>query len=139
MPSVKQYYKFSKKQNLSSVVDDFDGDGVNDVILQGRNSKEDLILAILSKTQNVLLIDKFPLTDPSKNWMVVPDVKNNSTKKEYGLWVYLTHVPVGKKSSPYEKKKLDLKTAAFELQYFEKASVLYYFDGKKFSKFTTGD
>lgn len=136
IPSLLKYYKFSTKQIPSAVIGDLNGDEILDVVLQGHNKNNDLLICVLSNGKNfkVAEIRKYlRLTDPKKKWLGVMG------HKEYGLWSYLTFTPSGKVGSPIEEKPLDLKTDAFEFSRYEKASTLYYYKDGRFLEYSTGD
>lgn len=135
LPSLIKHYPFSIKQTPFAVIGDFNGDRILDVVLEGHNRSNDLLICILSyaKSFKIVEIKRNRLTNPKEEWYGM------GNHKEYGLWVYLTFVPPRKIDSPFEKRPLKLKTDAFELNWFEKASVLYYFENDNFLKYTTGD
>ena len=136
LPSLVSFYAFTSTQAPFAVIGDFNGDTTLDIILQGHTAKNSILLAIFSnlKEYNIIEIEKSDLGNPKEDWYGVGD-----NQKEYGLWVYLSLVSPGKKKSPYEKKTLYLKTHAFQIEYFEKASVLYYYKKGKFIEYVTSD
>lgn len=138
MPIVRSDVKLSEKSNLASVIGDFNGDKLQDVVILGSSKKNDALVAVLSKGQSyrVMEIQKYPIkTDPKKEWMTVPP----KGEKEYGYWTFLSHVKPGSKKSSYEKKVLNLKNDAFSVNYWGKALILYYWNGKKFIEYTLAD
>jgi hypothetical protein len=135
IPDITKGYPFSRKQAPFAVIGDFNGDRILDVVLQGHNKKEDLIICLMSDSRKlrVMEIERGPLTIPQRqSYDLGPHT-------EYGQWIFLTFVAPGKIESPYEDNPLELKTDAFELNYFEKASVVYYFKRGQFHKYITGD
>jgi len=135
LPSLLKQYPFSNRQLPFAVIGDFNGDGRNDVVLQGHDKTNELLIAVLSSSSgpSVMEIMKSALVDPKTESYGMGD------HNEYGLWVYLTFVPRGMVDSPFSNRPLKLSTDAFELNYFEKASVLYYLSGWKFQKYVTSD
>jgi hypothetical protein len=135
LPSLVNGYLFSNHQLPFAVIGDFNGDGRRDVVLQGHDNKSELIIAILSSKGGpaVMEIGRSALVDPKTELYGVGDHNEN------GLWVYLTFVPRGSVDSPFAKQPLKLSTDAFALNYFEKASVLYYLNGQKFQKYILSD
>jgi len=135
LPSLLKQYLFSNRQLPYAVIGDFNGDGRKDVVLQGCDKTSDLLIAVLSSNSGpgVMEIMRSKRVDPQTEFYGMGD------HNEYGMWVYLTLVPRGVIASPFAKNPLKLSTDAFELNYFEKASVLYYLDGPRFLKYITGD
>ncbi len=135
LPSLLKQYTFSNRQLPFAVIGDFNGDGKNDVALQGHDKTRELLIAVLSSTGGpvVMEIMRSALVDPKTEFYGMGD------HNEYGLWMYLTFVPKGLVDSPFSNQPLKLSTDAFELNYFEKASVLYYLNGWRFEKYVTSD
>jgi hypothetical protein len=135
LPSVLKQYPFSNRQLPFAVIGDFDGDRILDVVLQGRDKTSELLIAVLSSggIPVVMEILRSRLVDPKTEFYGMGD------RTEYGLWTYLTFVPKGMVESPFAKQPLKLTTDAFQVNYFEKASVLYYLNGHTFLKYITGD
>lgn len=136
LPSLINFYNFTTTQAPFAVIGDFNGDTALDVILQGHTAKNSILLAIfpILKGYNIIEIEKSGLVNPKEVWYGIGD-----NKKEYGLWAYLSLISPGKIESPYEKKSLKLKTHAFQIEYFEKAAVLYYYKDGKFREYITSD
>jgi hypothetical protein len=135
LPSLLKQYPFSNRQLPFAVIGDFNGDGRMDVVLQGHDKTSELLIAVLSSNRgpDVLEIMRSKLVDPQTEFYGMGD------HNEYGIWVYLTFVPRGMVDSPFAKQPLKLSTDAFQLNYFEKASVLHYLSGYKFQKYVTSD
>jgi hypothetical protein len=136
LPTLIKLYQFSPRQTPFAVIGDFNGDGISDVALHGRNNSNDLVVAVLSSGQGfkVVEIDRSSLTIPEKERYGMGDGKT-----EHGQWVYLVSASAGKKESSYEDRPLKLKTDAFEIVCFEKAAVLHYYEDGKFLRYTTAD
>lgn len=131
LPSLIHLYSLSARQAPSCVIGDFNSDGTLDTVLAGHNRTHNVLACILWMAEDfkVVEVEKGEKTDP----------KQSRYDNEEGLWVYLTYVPRGRIKSPYEPKPLELKADAFEISYYEKASVLYYFWDGKFSRYSTSD
>jgi hypothetical protein len=129
-------YPFSDHQTPFAIIGDFNGDGKKDVVLQGHDKTNDLLVAVLSSNQDPQIIEirRSDLTDPASNWIVV-----GRDDTEYGLWIYLTFVPNGNvySYSSLEERTLQVSNDAFELDYYEKAAEVYYLKGDKFQTFAT--
>ena len=135
LPTLLKEYIFSNHQLPFAVVGDFNGDGRNDVVLQGYDKTNDLTIAVLSSSRGsaVMEIGRSKLINPETEFYAAGD------HNEHGLWMYLTFVPRGMVDSPFAQHPLKLSTDAFELNYFEKASVLYYLNGQVFQKYVVSD
>ena len=135
LPSLLKQYPFSNRQLPFAAIGDFNGDGRMDVVLQGFDKASELLIAVLSSNSGpyVMEILRSKLVDPKTEFYGMGD------HNEYGLWTYLTFVPRGMVDSPFANQPLKLSTDAFQLNYFEKASVLYYLRGYKFQKYVTSD
>jgi hypothetical protein len=135
LPSLLRQYPFSNRQLPFAVIGDLNGDGRMDVVLQGHDKTSELLIAVLSSNSGPYVVEilRSKLVDPKTEFYGMGD------HSEYGLWTYLTFVPRGMVDSPFANQPLKLSTDAFQLNYFEKASVLYYLSGYKFQKYITGD
>lgn len=135
LPSLVQWYEFTNHQAPFAVTGDFNGDGREDAALQGHDKDSDLLIAVLSSGQgpHVIEIQESPLFDTKNAWYELDG------RKESGFWIYLNFVPKGKVTSSFEAQPLQLANDAFELQYFQKAAVLYYLKDGAFQQYMTGD
>lgn len=135
LPSLLKQYPFSNSQLPFAVIGDFDGDGVKDAVLQGHDKANELLIAVLSSggVPGVVEALRSKLIDAKTEFYEMGD------HTEYGLWTYLTIVPKGMVNSPFANQPLKLTTDAFQVNYFEKAAVLYYLSGHVFLKYLTGD
>ena len=131
LPIAVDWYKFTTRQAMSTVVGDFNWDRIQDAVLSGHNDQNDLLISILSEDDDyrVLEIRRDPLSDP----------ETERYDDDYGLWIYLAYIPKQTIKSPYESKELKLEGDAFEMAYFGKAAVLYYYKDGKFHAYQTGD
>jgi hypothetical protein len=135
LPSLVKGYSYSDHQLPYAVIGDFNGDGRKDVVLQGHDKTGELLIAVLSSKNvyRVKEIQRSQLIDPKTEYYGMGHYT------EYGLWIYLTFVPKGTISSLYESHPLHLSADAFNVNYYEKASTLYYLNGDKFQKYITSD
>lgn len=136
--SLVNLYKFPINEYIReapfAVIGDFNGDGISDVVLHGQNKNNNLIVCILSKGNSSKFNHReleFKVIEIER-WSIITELQEKH-------WRYLTFVLRGKINSPYEDKLLELKTDAFKLNYFEKASVLYYYKDGIFTEYVVGD
>jgi hypothetical protein len=123
-------YSFTEKQTPFAVIGDFNGDEVLDVILLGHDRKYVQLLGIVSSANGFEIVPvlSYPWTEPGEKM------------RDAGLMAkYLAYVPPRRVESAFEGFPLELKTDAFELLYFKKSSVLYYYENGVFNQYTTGD
>jgi hypothetical protein len=116
-----------------AVIADFNGDGRSDVVIDGQSPTRIariVLLSTASEYQGLFLEDRARDTSGSSS--------SNGTGQRT---VYLSYVaPLRIDSSPeLEDTALVLQHEAFEVGYWEQASVLYYWDGRGFAKYTTSD
>ena len=118
-------------QALFAVIGDFNGDGTPDLVVDGHGADSTRRIALLSTNggyQGIQLMAKA---------YVPPEAEQYDG--EHGYWVCLNAVAPGRIESPCEETILDLATDAFEVGYYEKASVLYYWRNGRFHEYVTGD
>ena len=137
IPEVVEYLPTLRQQGvqlLATVVGDFDGNGLADVVMGGHIAEQTKLLLILTTPQGYEfhIYDGGPF-DPH-TWLGV-----GNGKKQYGLWGYLRKVPRGKIISPYETHPLDLEGDAFESVAWGKAAVLNYWEDGKLKRYITSD
>lgn len=127
-------YECNNHQSPNAVIGDLNGDTIEDLVLNGHNKKNDLIIVLLSENNsfNVVEISKTDLSDPDHK---LP----NQLDSEIGIWIYLSHQSPRKIKSSYENNELDLKTDAFHIIYCGKGSGLYYWKKNEFNTYTTSD
>ena len=115
-----------------AVIADFNGDGRRDVVMDGQSAGRIARIALLSRRSGyeALLIDEQPQA------AAAPAVVGRGQRT-----VYLSYVAPGKiDSTPeLEDSVLTLRHEAFEVGYWEQASVLYYWNGRVFAQYVTGD
>ena len=122
-------------QTPSAVLGDFNADGMPDMAMLGHNKTHEKRIVLLSgaKGYSVLeLLRPFPIDENTRN-----AIKIGRGRSE----VYLELIPPSKiKAKPaYERPELDLKTDAFVLGHFEKASSIYVYDNGKFIHYALSD
>ena len=136
LPAIRESYKPSAAQTMAGIVGDFNGDKIKDVVLSGRNNKNNLLIAALSQPGGnfkVIEIERRPLTDPRRQWLEGPKGQT------HGLWTFLSYNKPGIVTSHFEKQPLKINTDAFQEIYYEGGAVLYYFRDNRFQKYTTND
>ncbi|MFH1539442.1 MAG: hypothetical protein ABIH66_10820 [bacterium] len=130
---INKAYVFSAIQAPSAVIGDFNGDGVKDVALFGRNKTNSRILCILSNGENfrVYDIESFNL----EIGMIIEGPEN----KDSGLNIFLYYQPPDTVESLFEETGLDLTSDSIVVVYFEKASKIVYFKENAFHSYLIAD
>lgn len=136
LPDIRSRYPFTARQAPFAVIADLNGDGREDLVVEGRDAKSQLLLAVLSMPGGlgVKTLEKGPRRDPASQTY---EVGNGQTQR--GLWVYLKRIPPGTLESGYEDEPLNLRHAAVERIYFMKAAVVLYYADGRFREYVTGD
>jgi hypothetical protein len=118
-------YQINEKQLPWAVIGDFNGDEINDVMINGHNNKLDLLIVILSES------DSFSLHEISSSQYYGPDVELK--------WSSFSYVPRGIiLSSNYEEDTFELPSDAFEWG-SEKGAAVYYFKDGEFLIYVISD
>ncbi|MHB1863768.1 MAG: hypothetical protein ACYCVL_12445 [Gemmatimonadaceae bacterium] len=126
-PDVRRTYFLSYRAVPSAVIGDFNGDGIPDVVADGRTGTEALEVCLLSQGNGYRFI-------------VLRRGGLDATVAARGSEIrYLVFHPPGQIGPGLGTDSVLLRTDAFEEVYFEKASVLYYWNGKEFKQWQTSD
>ncbi len=124
---LRAWYVVSHRSAPSAVIGDFNGDGVQDLVMEGHDGHRGLRLCLLSVGDafRLIVLDSLPY-DPT-----APDARNSIT--------YLAFRGPGRIGTNYTDSTMVLRADGFEVGYFEKAAVLYYWNGKEFAPLQTAD
>ncbi len=124
---VRGWYVVTHRSAPSSVVGDFNGDGVQDLVTEGHDRQRALRLCLLS-------------TGRGFRFMVLQSTSYDTTQRDAGTAInYIVFQQPGRIGTNYTDSTIVVRTDGFAVVYFEKASMLYYWDGAKFVEFQTSD
>jgi hypothetical protein len=127
-----KWYPANAHARPYAVIADFNGDGRRDLVVDGQSRGRSLRIALLSSRSGFkgLLLDEQPQA-----------VGTAAALPKGQRTVYLSYVAPGRiDSTPeLEDSVLTLRHEAFEVGYWEQAGVLYYWDGRAFAQYVTGD
>jgi hypothetical protein len=108
------WYSYSDRESPSAIVGDFNGDGVRDVALYGRNETDTAIYCLLSGPHGFRVVE----------------VEKREGIAHERLTLYLSVVPRGR--AGLMEGELHLKTEAIRVSSWEKSSSIYFFEGGRF-------
>ncbi len=113
-------------QTPSAVIGDFNGDNKLHLVVSGRNPKEKITVALISEKDNYQILEvwKSPL------------VENENSIFHHLTLITPTKISENKK---FNRTEINLKTDAFVINFFEKSSTIYVYDGNKFISYQMSD
>jgi len=117
-------------------VRDLNKDLQPDAIVFGKEKGKYKILSLISgiKDYQIIELDSFEYYDPKKDFITVPDTKNMSVKKEYGLSKYVNLLTCKDKYSQEERYVVSIGTFMKPSSYYE-----YSKEDSKFNLIYVGD
>jgi len=130
-PDIVQFAPPTERSAPFAAIGDFNGDGRADVVVEGRDSRRSLLLVLLTEGDSVRVVR----------------LKERSVVLDQGMprGEYLSLVKRGVIQADtidgdgYEKVSVRLERDAFELVYWQKASVLHYWRNGRFVEWATSD
>ena len=133
LPPILDQYDLNEHQAPFAVWADFNGDGVDDLIVHGKTGRETLELAVLSTGQGYRceVLECAPISEETGYEV--------SGKRYFGRTLFLEYQSPGPIESRYEKSTLLLKEPAVQLTVFLKASWILFYRQGAWETYTTGD
>ena len=130
-------YTLKPREAPFAVIGDFNGDGIEDVVMDGDNAKTGRRIVLLSSGRSFSATEVEVIA--RADHQVVRDQKGADRGWESGLDVGLSLATPATYRTPYEPQPLALTTDGFVVNFFEKASVLFYLRNGKWNKFVLSD
>jgi hypothetical protein len=117
---------FMAYQTPTAVIGDFNGDNKLHLVVSGRNPKEKITVALITEKDNYQILEvwKSPL------------VENENSIFHHLTLITPTKISENKK---FNRTEINLKTDAFVINFFEKSSTIYVYDGNKFISYQMSD
>ena len=131
LPDIVHDYRFTSRQALSTVIGDFNGDAINDIIMDGHDDLHNLLICILSDMPNyrIIEISKMPYQNP----------KTIRYDDQFGIWDYLEFIGIQTLSSPFEPDPVKMQGDGVIVFAWRKASHVLYYKHGEFKTYITGD
>lgn len=117
---------FMTYQTPTAVIGDFNGDNKPDLVVSGRNQKEKIVIALISEKENYRILEVW---------------KSPLFENENRIFYYLTLITPTKisENKKFNRPEINLKTDAFAINFFEKSSSIYIYNGDKFIFYQLSD
>jgi len=117
---------FMAYQSPTAVMGDFNGDNKPDLVVSGRNPKEKIVVALISEKENYRILEVW---------------KSPLFENENRIFHYLTLITPTKisENKKFNRPEINLKTNAFVINFFEKSSSIYIYNGNKFIAYQLSD
>ncbi|MBX3022345.1 MAG: hypothetical protein KF799_11785 [Bdellovibrionales bacterium] len=137
IPSTQRMYKGSRNETQMAIVGDFNGDGINDVVVMGHANNETLILGVISKKNGQYEVKeierqefedpKTALNPPMSDSDTESDESEGDIQREKGLSKILTRLPKGMTIAAGNKDiVLSTDTVQVEIAYTSVAAIYMY-------------
>ena len=113
-------------QTPTAVIGDFNGDNKPDLVVSGRNQKEKIVVALISEKENYRILEVW---------------KSPLFENENRIFHYLTLITPTKisENKKFNRTEINLKTDTFVINFFEKSSSIYIYNGNKFISYQLSD
>jgi len=117
---------FMAYQTPTAVIGDFNGDNKPDLVVSGRNQKEKIVVALISEKENYRILEVW---------------KSPLFENENRIFHYLTLITPTKisENKKFNRPEINLKTDTFVINFFEKSSSIYIYNGNKFISYQLSD
>lgn len=123
---IRQFYKYNEHQAPFAVIGDFNADGALDVVLDGRTDTVTVVLALVS-TRGGQAFEAIEVTKSEPG-----SVRQHEESHALGNDVFLRRrVEPGRVTSNFVDEEAVLRGHGFEIEWWEKAAILYYWDKGK--------
>jgi hypothetical protein len=121
---IRQGYTFTMRQAPWAVIGDFNGDGTADVVIDGYTSTEELRVVVLSQSGGPRVLT------------LVSGPRQHTLQSRAEVLQFVAPGVVGTNFTDATKL---IFTDAFNVYYWEKAGVMYYWEDGHFHEFATSD
>lgn len=113
------YYRCSEKQLPFAITADFNSDGKTDLVINGHNQHNNLLLGIVSSDSG------YVVTEIRRTELILPRDSWIDNRENRGLYHCLEYV--SKDDPILKRKKITISADAFSLGVFGKGATLYYY------------